>query len=284
MKHILIPTDFSDNATNAVQYAVQLMQKERCRFYLLNTYTPISLYSATIYEYHTSLDVDLGELYKKTSEEKLLKLKKEIKTMYPNDLHTFDTIASCNLLIEEIRECIPKYAIDFIVMGTQGASGFKEIFIGSQTMHTIKKSTAPIICVPSTYTYQIPKDIVFATDYELSLDNKGIPLVKDICASHTSRLIFLNAYYGVSLDKDQIEVRDALDEYFKTSAHQFQISDGMDVLEAIEDFQSKHKIDLLVMVHNRHNFFENLLFVPVIHKIVHHTKTPFLVIPSAQKK
>jgi nucleotide-binding universal stress UspA family protein len=228
--------------------------------------------------------VDLGELYKKTSEEKLLKLAQEIKTMYPNDLHSFDTIASCNLLVEEIRECVPKYAIDFVVMGTQGASGFKEIFIGSQTMHTIQKSTVPIICVPSTYTYHAPKDIVFATDYELSVHNIGIPLVKDICTWYASRLIFLNAYYGISLDKGQIEVRDALDEYFKTNAHQFQISDGMDVLEAIEDFQSKHKIDLLVMVHNRHNFFENLLFVPVINKIVHHTKTPFLVIPSAQKK
>ena len=284
MKHILIPTDFSENATNAVQYAVQLMQKERCRFYLLNTYTPVSLYSATIYEYHTPLNLDLGEVYKKASEEKLSKLTQDIQTMYPNDLHTFDTIASCNLLIEEIKECVPKYAIDFIVMGTQGASGFKEIFIGSQTMHTIQKSTVPVICVPSTYRYHAPKDIVFATDYELSMNNKGISLIKDICTQYTSRLIFLNAYYGVPLDKGQLEVRDALDEYFKTSAHQFQISDGMDVLEAIEDFQSKHKIDLLVMVHNRHNFFENLLFVPVINKIVHHTKTPFLVIPSTQKK
>jgi len=40
MKHILIPTDFSSNAWNAIQYALKLFKNEECTFYLLNTYTP----------------------------------------------------------------------------------------------------------------------------------------------------------------------------------------------------------------------------------------------------
>ena len=284
MKHILIPTDFSDNATNALQYAVQLMKYEQCTFYVLNTYTPVSLYTTTIHEYHTSLNVDLGELYQKVAEEKLQKSITEVCELFPNKLHRFEHITSCNLLVEQIKECLDTYPIDFIVMGTQGASGLKEIFLGSQTMHVIKKTSIPVLCVPSNYTYRSLKDILFTTDYELSMSNKGLSIVKDICTTYTSRLIFLNAYYGVSLDEHQSKTKEALDTYFKGNAHQFHISDGMDVLEAIEDFQSKHKIDLLVMIHNRHSFFENLLFTPVINKIVHHTKTPFLVIPAIQKK
>ncbi|GGG29521.1 universal stress protein UspA [Dokdonia pacifica] len=284
MKHILIPTDFSENATNALHYAVQLMKNERCRFYLLNTYTPISLYTSTIYEYHTSLNVDLGELYRKTSEEKLQQSIKEVTETFSNKLHGFELISSCNLLTEQVIECVNTYDIDFIVMGTQGASGFKEIFLGSQTMHIIKKTTVPVICVPNTYTYRPIKDIVFATDYELSIANQGLPLIKNIATSHGSRVIFLNAYYGVSLDEYQLDIKEKLDSYFTGNAHQFHISDGMDVLEAVDDFQSKHNLDLLVMIHNKHNIFENLLFTPVINKIAHHTKTPFLVIPAIQKK
>ena len=41
MKKILLPTDFSDNANNAISYAVQLYKNEKCNFILLNTYTPI---------------------------------------------------------------------------------------------------------------------------------------------------------------------------------------------------------------------------------------------------
>ncbi|MBQ0740388.1 universal stress protein, partial [Aquimarina celericrescens] len=54
----------------------------------------------------------------------------------------------------------------------------------------------------------------------------------------------------------------------------------MDVLEAVEDFQKQHKINLLVMIHNKHSFFENLLFTPVINKVAYHTNIPFLVIPE----
>ncbi|WP_281542184.1 universal stress protein [Maribacter aestuarii] len=40
MKNILIPTDFSENAWNAIVYALKLFKDEECKFYLLNTYTP----------------------------------------------------------------------------------------------------------------------------------------------------------------------------------------------------------------------------------------------------
>ena len=40
MKKILLPTDFSDNAWNAIEYALKLFKDEVCTFYLLNTYTP----------------------------------------------------------------------------------------------------------------------------------------------------------------------------------------------------------------------------------------------------
>ena len=41
MKHILLPTDFSDNSWNAITYAIQLFKDEACVFFILNTYTPI---------------------------------------------------------------------------------------------------------------------------------------------------------------------------------------------------------------------------------------------------
>ena len=40
MKNILLPTDFSDNSWNAIKYAFNLFKNEKCKYYLLNTYTP----------------------------------------------------------------------------------------------------------------------------------------------------------------------------------------------------------------------------------------------------
>ena len=62
MKHILLPTDFSDTSYEAITYAVQLFINEECTFYVLNTYTPVALYTTTIYEHQSSLNVDIGEM------------------------------------------------------------------------------------------------------------------------------------------------------------------------------------------------------------------------------
>jgi hypothetical protein len=43
MKRILLPTYFSENAYNAIFYAVQLNKDIKCKFYILHTYTPASI-------------------------------------------------------------------------------------------------------------------------------------------------------------------------------------------------------------------------------------------------
>ena len=53
MKNILLPTDFSDNSWNAIQYAVELFKDEKCNFFLLNTYTPI-IYNVEFMEVNTA--------------------------------------------------------------------------------------------------------------------------------------------------------------------------------------------------------------------------------------
>jgi nucleotide-binding universal stress UspA family protein len=279
MKHILLPTDFSDAARNAMEYAAQLFKDEECTFYVLNTYTPVALYTTTIYDNHTALNIDLGEIYKKTSEENVQKAIAHVSTKYPDTKHTYKAISSYNVLNLEVRDCTAAHNLDVIIMGTNGASGLKEVFIGSQTMHVIKDAKIPVIGVPARYRYTTPKDILFATDYVSDTTQKGLSLVEELCSKYIARLIFLNAYYGVALDDTQLKNKEAFDHYFKRDAHLTEIADGVDVLEAIEDFQSKHRIDLLVLVHNKHNFFENLLFTPVVRKVAHHSDVPFLILP-----
>lgn len=279
MKHILLPTDFSEASYNAMEYAVQLFKNDACTFYVVNTYTPVALYTTTVYENQSALNLDIGEIYKKTSQQNVQKAIDRMTTTHANPKHTFKGISSFNSLSVEVKELTTEYPIDCIIMGTNGASGLKEVFIGSQTMHVIKESSVAVIGVPVGYSYREPKDILFATDYNIDTKQKGLALLESICSSHTSRLVFLNGYYGVELDKEQLANKEALDTYFKRDAHINEVIDGMDVLEAIEHFQSRHRIDLLALVRNEHNFFENLLFTPVVRKVVHHSHVPFYILP-----
>ncbi|EZH74741.1 hypothetical protein ATO12_08350 [Aquimarina atlantica] len=281
MKRILLPTDFSDNAFNAIRYALCLFRDEEVTFYLLNTFTPVSYHTGYLIE--NPAPYGMEDIAMINSKRDIERTEEKIKEEFNNPKHSFVRLSVFNTLIGEIKSVVEKYNIDLIVMGTKGATGAKEVFIGTHTMYTIKKVNCPVIAVPSGFEFEKPKDILFPTDYNLSIDNKYLPLVKEICDKYTCKLNILNAYSGVSLGVEQQKIKEDLDKYFKNNTHVFHIAEGVDVLEAVEDFQKKYKIDLLVMIHNKHSFFENLLFKPVINQVAYHTNIPFLVIPSKER-
>ncbi|MAP55100.1 universal stress protein [Altibacter sp.] len=278
MKKILLPTDFSENALNASRYALQFFANETCTFYLLNTFTPAAYNVGMMADSYSALR--LQEIVRGNSEKGLERMEKTLTQEFNNPKHSFERIASFNLLVMEMIDLTETQDIDMIVMGTQGATGAKEVFLGTHTTYTIKKVKCPVLAVPSGFHYEAPKEILFPTDYTVSKTNPYLALIKEICKNHVARLNILNAYYGEPLTEEQEDIKDFLDHYFKDNAHLFHIAENTDVLGAIEQFQRKQKINLLVMVHNKHSFFENMLFKPVINQVAYHTNIPFLVVPA----
>lgn len=281
MKRILLPTDYSENAMNAIRYAVHLFKNTRVDFYLLHTYTPAAYNVGSMADSYSALE--LQKVTRENAEREMDFVEESIKKECDSELHKFHRIVTFNLLIYEIQDVTKEKEIDLIIMGTQGATGAKEVFLGTHTMYTIKKVKCPVLAVPSGFTYEAPKEILFSTDYKVSTYNPGLKFIRDLCDTHDSRLNILNTYYGEPLDEDQKDTKSYLDAFFKDNLHVFHTAENTDVPGAIEKFELKHKINLLVMIHNKHNFFENLLFKPVINQIAYHTKIPFLVIPSEER-
>lgn len=278
MKKILLPTDFSKNAHNAIAYAVQLFKEEECTFYLLHTIMPRSYNIASIDDGPSAKVIE--DVARDNAEERLQEIVMEMKTKFANPKHTFEEIITFNLLSNEVKAVVKEHAIDLIVMGTKGATGAKEVFLGTNTMSVIKKVPVAVIAIPEEFTYEKPKEILFTTDFKFSMENKYFPFFRSLCARHAARLNVLNIYAGKSLEPSQEIEKDRLAAYFKNNAYLFHELEYMDVAEAVEHFQIKHKINFLVMINNKHSFFENLLFKPVIKEIVYHTHIPFMVIPS----
>ncbi|SDR67158.1 Nucleotide-binding universal stress protein, UspA family [Polaribacter sp. KT25b] len=278
MKHILLPTDFSKNADNAISYAVQLYKNEVCRFYILHTDIPISSGAEDLVDSYSILT--LQEIQKEAAKQKLKKIEDQLKKKFNNANHSFIPMASFNLFISEMRRVIKENNIDLIIMGTKGATGAKEIFIGTNTMQTIKKLKCPVIAIPSDFKYEKPNEVLFPTNYEAIKSNKYLPLIKKICKEHKSKLHILNVYQDIPLKEKQEKIETFLDTYFKDTHHFFHSSEKHDLIEAIEDFEIENRINFLIMIQNHHNFFENLLFKPIVNQMVYHTNIPFLVIPS----
>ena len=205
MKNILLPTDFSDNSWNAIQYGLQLFKDHKCTFYLLNTYTPI-IYDVQYFEV-AAAQAGLIDAMKETSKKGLDKLLVKINTEFKNENHTFSTISSFNTLVREVEELYQGNAIDFIVMGTQGASGLNEVLFGSNTVHVLKNAKCPVLAIPNNFSFEAPHEILFPSDYGIDFQDKHLQPIIDIASLFSARINILNVSYGSDLSEKQAQNR-----------------------------------------------------------------------------
>ncbi len=277
MKRIILPTDFSDNAYNAICYAINLFKEEECTFYLLHTYTP-AIYQAE-YVLHSPGQIGLGDIYQENSLTQLKDLEKQLIAEFNNKKHTFMVHSAFNTLIDEIIETSKNENADMVIMGTQGATGAKEILIGTNTVHVIKNACCPVIAIPPNFKYETPKEILFPTDLEIDYQEEQLKVLESLAKQHISRIDVLHVSTGYDLSEEQLKNKAKLEGILGRIAHLYHEMPNQEVITAINNFQQNNKVNLLVMVQNRHTFFERLFLEPVIKKLGFHVSIPFMVIP-----
>ncbi|MFK7812971.1 MAG: universal stress protein [Maribacter sp.] len=277
MLRVLLPTDFSDNSFEAIRYALLLLKDVECEFSLLHTYMP-PIYH-TEYLVGSPGQIGLGDVIKEAAVSNLDKLQKRLEDQYKNNKHSFESYTRLNTLPNEVNEMVEEKKIDLIVMGTKGATGAQEILFGTHTVHIIKKAKCPVIAIPPNFVYEVPKEILFPTDYEVDFKSEPLDILLKIAKQHISSIEVLHVSYGYDLSKKQQENKKSLDGVLQNVAHLFHNQPNQEVIQAINNFQLKHKMNLLVMVQNKHTFVERLFIEPVIKKIGFHITIPFMVIP-----
>src|SRR5690606_13556905 len=100
-----------------------------CTFFLLHSYTP-AIYQAE-YVLHSPGQIALGDIYRIDSEDGLKQFREKTIAEFNNPKHRFEIHSAFSVLMEAIDELVAERKIDLIIMGTQGATGAKEIFLGS---------------------------------------------------------------------------------------------------------------------------------------------------------
>jgi nucleotide-binding universal stress UspA family protein len=277
MTRILLPTDFSKNSLTAIRYALNLYKDIKCTFYLLNSYMPPVYH--TEYLMGSPAQIGLGDIVQENSMNNLDNLKKKLEKDFENPLHTFITHSALNVLSSEVTRTVEAEDIDIVIMGTQGATGAKEILFGTNTVHVIKNSKCPVLVIPSGFEYEAPEQILFPNDFEVELNKSSLSQLLKIVNTHVSQVNVMHVYTGDDLNPVQLKHKEKLEKVLSKNALFHEVSSN-EIIAAINTFQVKQKINLLVMVQNKHTFFERLFIEPVIKKIGFHVTVPFMVIPQ----
>lgn len=278
MKNILLPTDFSENAWNAIDYAIRLFENEACNFYVLhvNKVTDNFMDGAPF----LADEELLLKIYTKPTKRKLRQVMKRISVHFPdNKNHRFYTLTDYNFFIDSIRKQVEENRIDLIVMGTKGTSGIKEIIVGSNTGDVITKVKCNTLVVPEQAKFTPLKEIAFPSDFSLNYNLALLDPVSDLLEQQKAALRIVHvSKKKIELNNEQKLNRELLDDYFSDIEHTFHYLRNKRIEDAIECFVQSRHVDLISMVAKNLNYFQQILFHSRVEEMSYHTETPFLVL------
>lgn len=281
MKNILIPTDFSENAWNATEYAIALFQNEECVFHLLNTYTPAIASSRFM-----AASINGGTLENaayQCSQNGLENVLRRIKAAYDVPNHSFKTISSFCMLVDEIKEVVQHRNIDLIVTGTKGASGLDEVFMGSNTVRIIKAvKNCPVLAIPQHFEFATPNEIAFATDFNRFYTESELRPMLDMAKAFKAVIRIVHVQYEIkALTELQQFNLNMLRKYMGGQEHYVHtVSELNSISKTLEVFTQELDIHLLAMLNYQHSYMERMTREPIVKKVAFHTQIPLLVIPE----
>lgn len=158
MKKILVPTDFSDHAEYALKVAAQIARKNDGEIFLLHM---LELPHAGNDAIGRGTEVPEILFFMQKAHERFNEIK---SAPYLEGIPVTEAV-----LFEKAFEGIigtsNKHHIDLVVMGSHGASGFREMFIGSNTEKVVRTSSVPVLVIKREEMDFTANNFVFASDF-----------------------------------------------------------------------------------------------------------------------
>lgn len=278
MKKILLPTDFSENSWEATLYALRLFKDKECTFYIMHSLEPLVSAPSTAVSSKRANEI----ISKSRLNESKIELEKELNRIHElpnNEKHTFETQIVHDYFISAVHATTKKLDIDIVVVGTKGASGIKEITIGSNTANLIKKQTCPIIAVPqgALVNNKSMLELGFATDFSIDDYGHELNLLKDIAIANNSRI---SVVHVLGKHTEMSELHDkklALEMTLNPLPVDFYFISDVSVEVGTRVFSESRKLGMLCIMNKKRSFFENLFTKSNSKSISSHLNVPLII-------
>ena len=278
MRKILIPTDFSENAMNAIRYAMELFKYDRSDFFIMHAYGD-EVYANDGKVEREDFENKKTEVMKQVDDQ-LEEVIYKMKELSPNPRHTYYPVSVFGSLVDEANEYAERENVDVIAMGTKGRSDARDITFGSNTLQVIKYVKCPVLAVPANFKDIQPAHVLFATDYMLPYQRRELKLLSTIIQNFTAKLSVLHISKFDELSFRQQDNQAFLEYCMEQNKPNFIKLAGSDITKVINDAAKNYDADMLVMINSRHSYLEDVLYTSKIEKIGLEINIPFLVLQN----
>ncbi|MEM6272553.1 MAG: universal stress protein [Bacteroidota bacterium] len=267
MKKILVPTDYSQNAIDALHYARAILEVTEGQLYIVNAYEKPYSSSSPIRSLRNRL--------KRNAEEKMQALKEKLrgkKSPVP-----FETYVREDSPVDLVLDAAEHFSVDLILMGTKGTSGMEEVVLGSTTSNVIAKSHTPVLAIPRGAAFSGFKRVTFATDLDTGSLAAAQRLI-DLTAPFNSVIDLLHVFApGTEGPHEALAELDAQLKKTDREVHNYLLANES-VRDGLLEHMSQHPSEAIAMLTRRRTLLQKLFDPSLTKKVATHAETPLLAL------
>lgn len=269
MKTIIVPTDFSETAENALNYSIELAQTMGATITLIHVCQSV----------HSENYLDEAEL-----EQKKLKavglLEKHIKT---NENVKFEICVQPENVVDKIVETAQEKEAELIVFGIS-AGIYDESIVGNNTSDAISNLSIPVLMIPSGAKFTMPDKVVFAADY-LELENdKPLTALLNFITFFNSKLFIVNVKAeDEKTSSKNIAVFLNVRKLLKKVEHSIHYVLNNNVVDGINDFVTERDAGIVAIIPHKHTLLYRLFRFSTTKKMAYNSHVPLLALPEGVK-
>jgi nucleotide-binding universal stress UspA family protein len=271
MKTILVATDYSATADNAVKFAANLAKVFKAELILFNTFRP------TIQVSNALTTPEVLDHLKRKNKDRLNALAKETAKQYQIEVQgvtrTLDTV-------DNLEDYTTWHKADLVVMGMDSNLTEYKVF-GNTTTAVIRRLRTPTLVVPNNIEYNGIKKILYACEPDFVSEKNHLGLLEEITRQFAAQLQVLHVE---TKEVDAVAVGNnihAMHAVVKQINHSYNVIENASVGDGIMQGVKEWQADLLVMVPHRPGFWERLFNGSTTRELTLRTRVPLLVLPNA---
>ncbi len=272
MKKILVPCDFSDSSVQAFKFAVEIANKSEGEILLLNVIELPVMHDTVLMPTLSFEEAFLKDM-KANAEKNFSKMVAKWAKEGPRVTFYIEYGPATHGILQFSKE---KKA-DLLVMGTKGATGLKEYFVGSNTEKIVRFSQVPVIAVKKSVKASSIKNIVFPNTLDESqVQDELILKVKALQNFFKAKLHILYVNTPANFKRDKMTHAQMADfaKRFMLKDYTMNVCNATDQEMGVTDFVNEIGADLVAMATHGRRGIDHLMSGSVAEDIVNHINCP----------
>ncbi len=278
MKKILVPTDFSPIADNAIDVAINSAKKNNSEVIVLHVVEEGSRDSYRAMGEALPSDIQQNIFLLKLLEKSRNQLAEAVGRVQDAGLTAKSELRLGNAF-HGITSIIAEHDVDAVVMGTHGASGFQELLIGSNAEKVVRLAKCPVFCIHEKPKSGDFKNIVVATNME-DEEKPLFEVLKNVQKNNeaTLHLVWINTPNNFERDKTTVAALESFAEELGLGDYTINVFNDISEEDGIVAFAEELDADAIALITHGRTGLAHLISGSIAEDVVNHTKRPVLTL------